>query len=286
MHTLLLMKAQISQLLHRAGVMYTADLLRYRLHRLRYACQNAAFKRAHPEFVLPPDYLLYESYGMRYAAYAEGGKQAAKWLLEQVTPWLRNDVGNTLRPLSVLDWGCGPARIIRHLPTLLPPGSRVFGTDYNAQTIDWCQQNLPNLSFNHNGSEAKLPYVDAQFDLVFGISIFTHLNEGQHHTWFGELMRVTAPGGLLLFTTQGCAFLPKLSGRERVLFEAGCPVFRGLQHAGHRTCSAFHPSEFLRSLFAPCTCLLHKEIPATPGKPPPQDIWLLQKSRYKPFCLQ
>jgi SAM-dependent methyltransferase len=271
------MKAQISQLLHRTGFMYRADLLRYRLHRIRHQRENKAFKDAHPEFVLPPDYLLYESYGMRYAAYAEGGRQAAEWLIEKASPWLMKDTGGTPGPLSVLDWGCGPARMIRHLPALLPPGSRVFGTDYNAQTIDWCQQNLPKLSFNHNGSEAKLPYANAQFNLVYGISIFTHLNEAQHHAWFGELMRITAPGGLLLFTTQGRAFLPKLSHGERVLFEAGQPVFRGLRHAGHRTCSAFHPPEFLRSLFAPCTCLLHEERQATPGKPLPQDVWLLQK---------
>lgn len=272
------MKAQISQFLHRAGVMYTADLLRYHLHRLRYARHNAAFRKTHPAFVLPPDYLLYESYGMRYAAYADGGKQAAEWLLGKVSPWLESFEADNRKPLSVLDWGCGPARMIRHLPDLLPPGSHVCGTDYNAKTVDWCQKNLPDIAFNHNGAAAELPYANAQFDLVYGISIFTHLNEAQHHDWFRELMRVTAPGGLLLFTTQGRAFLPKLTPGERREFESGRPVFRGLGHPGHRTCSAFHPPEFLRSLFAPCSCLLHEERAAIPRKPLPQDVWLLRKS--------
>jgi hypothetical protein len=74
---------------------------------------------------LPPDYLLYESYGMRYAAYADGGKQAAEWLFGMVSPWLESFEADKRKPLSVLDWGCGPARMIRHLPDLLPPGSRV-----------------------------------------------------------------------------------------------------------------------------------------------------------------
>ena len=271
------MKALLSRLLHNAGIMYSADNVRFHLHRLGYARENSKFRREHPGFALPPDYLLYESYGLRYTAYAEGGERAARWLLDVVRPWLLDRNASSSPPLSVLDWGCGPARMIRHLPALLPPGSQVYGTDYNRQSVDWCRRHLPNIRFNHNGLQAALPYADATFDLVYGISIFTHLPLEQHYSWFAELLRVTAPRQLLVFTTQGRAFLSKLTGDERREFDSGRPVFRGLGHPGHRTCSAFHPPPFMRSLFEPCELLLHLERPPDPGKPLPQDVWVLRK---------
>ena len=43
------------------------------------------------------------------------------------------------------------------------------------------------------------------FDLVMGISVFTHLREPSQHAWLQELRRITRRGALLLVTIHGPA---------------------------------------------------------------------------------
>jgi len=50
--------------------------------------------------------------------------------------------------------------------------------------------------------------VDAQFDLVYSISVFTHLPEAMQFAWLDELARVCAPGGILIASTHGESLLP------------------------------------------------------------------------------
>ena len=38
---------------------------------------NEAFKKKFPDIVLPPDYLMYESFKLDYASYYFGGKKTA-----------------------------------------------------------------------------------------------------------------------------------------------------------------------------------------------------------------
>jgi SAM-dependent methyltransferase len=54
-----------------------------------------------------------------------------------------------------------------------------------------------------NGFEPPLDYADETFDLVFSISVFTHLDEAMQFGWLRELKRVTKPGGYLLLTVHG-----------------------------------------------------------------------------------
>ncbi|WP_449399183.1 hypothetical protein [Chryseobacterium wanjuense] len=43
---------------------------------------------------------------------------------------------NSAENAKVLDWGCDSARVVRHIPEILPNGS-VYGTDYNQSSIEW-----------------------------------------------------------------------------------------------------------------------------------------------------
>ncbi|MCA1657735.1 MAG: class I SAM-dependent methyltransferase, partial [Verrucomicrobiaceae bacterium] len=52
------------------------------------------------------------------------------------------------------------------------------------------------------------PFADGSFDLVHGISVFTHLSEADQDRWLAELQRITEPGGAVLMSIQGeIAFL-------------------------------------------------------------------------------
>jgi len=181
-----------------------------------------------------------------------------------------------LKNKRILDWGCGPGRIIRHLPEVIGNECEYFGTDYNEKTIKWCSENLKGIHFNKNTLAAKLPYEDNFFDIIYGISIFTHLSEQLHYDWYNELYRILKPSGVMFLTTHGNSFKIKLTTDEIKKFENNELVVRGKTKEGHRTFAAFQPKGFMMNLFGNAEILEHIEVESMNGIPQ-QDIWIIKK---------
>lgn len=107
---------------------------------------------------------------------------------------------------SILDFGCGCGRAIRALATLLP-GCKLFGTDIDGEAIEWLKCNYAR--FGEFSVAPHLPptlYESQKFDLIFGISVFTHLPEDMQFQWLRELSRITKPHGYLILSTHGEKF--------------------------------------------------------------------------------
>jgi cyclopropane fatty-acyl-phospholipid synthase-like methyltransferase len=148
-----------------------------------------------------------------------------------------------------LDWGCGPGRIVRHLPASIT-GTEIHGTDYNQEYIDWCQRELDKIKFSVNHIDPPTNYLDSFFDAVIGVSIFTHLSEASHVAWMNELYRITKPAGIIFITTQGVAYRSKLTSTERSHFDKGYLVTRRYINEGNRLFSTFQPPEFIKRIVA------------------------------------
>ena len=101
---------------------------------------------------------------------------------------------------SVLDWGVGCGRVARHLAPSL--GDRFFGCDIDADNVAWCNANLPG-AYKASRLEPPLPYPDHSFDVIYGVSVFTHLRANWELRWLEELHRVLRPGGVVLMTIHG-----------------------------------------------------------------------------------
>ncbi|HEY0038059.1 MAG TPA: class I SAM-dependent methyltransferase [Longimicrobium sp.] len=102
----------------------------------------------------------------------------------------------------VLDFGCGCGRTLLWFRDA-EGGTQFHGTDIDAEAIAWCQGNLPFATFGVNQPLPPLSYPDGHFDLVYALSVFTHLSEEQQHMWIHELHRVLRPGGIALLTFLG-----------------------------------------------------------------------------------
>src|SRR5262249_27140661 len=124
------------------------------------------------------------------------------------------------------------------------------GTDLNPAAVRWCRTNLAFASFEENGLAPPLPFEDGRFELVYALSVFTHLPEELQLAWMKELRRVLRPGGWLLLSTHGDAYRERLDADERVRFRAGDLVVRWEQVAGTNLCSAFHPESYVRTHLA------------------------------------
>ncbi len=175
---------------------------------------------------------------------------------------------------SVLDFGCGCGRVTRYWEGF--PGA-VAGSDLSGPAVEWCRANLPFARFERNGLEPPLAVPDESLDLVYALSVFTHLTAELQLAWRDELRRVLRPGGRLLVTTHGRSYVPRLTPEERERFEAGELVVRWGDVAGSNLCSAYHPEPYLRDAFAAGFAFVELEPEGARGNPT-QDLVLLRKS--------
>ena len=110
----------------------------------------------------------------------------------------------------VLDFGCGSGRVLRHFLDVAER-AEVYGCDVDEASIEWLRANLsPPLRPFVSYDEPVLPQPDDFFDLIYALSVFTHLT---HHWagWLLELRRVLKPGGILI-----ASYLHEEPSHERV----------------------------------------------------------------------
>jgi SAM-dependent methyltransferase len=148
---------------------------------------------------------------------------------------------------AVLDFGCGCGRVTRYWADF---SGSVAGSDLDPAAVEWCRRSLPFARFEVNGLEPRLAFESESFDLVYALSVFTHLTAELQLGWRDELLRVLRPGGYLLATTHGRSYMPRLDPGERERFERGELVVRWADLPGTNLCSAYHPERYLRETFA------------------------------------
>ena len=93
-------------------------------------------------------------------------------------------------------------------------GPSVVGCDYDGRLVEWCESNLPFMEAKTNASLPPLPFRDASFDLVYAISLLTHLPEDRQGPWLHDVRRILKPGGLFLFTVHGERWTPQLNEED------------------------------------------------------------------------
>jgi SAM-dependent methyltransferase len=105
--------------------------------------------------------------------------------------------------LRILDWGIGCGRVAVPLKRCLKPDVPVIGVDVDGVNVEWCRQNLPDIEVSVSDFFPPLEFEASRFDLVYGISVMTHLTEGAQHAWLKELRRILKPGGICVLRTHG-----------------------------------------------------------------------------------
>ena len=105
------------------------------------------------------------------------------------------------RPLlkmnSVLEFAAGFGRFTRHLALALP--KRVACTDIQPGSIEFLRGQFGVEAFYSSMDPAEIKY-PTQYDLIFVLSLFTHLPVERWNTWLTHLHRGLRPGGLLVLS--------------------------------------------------------------------------------------
>lgn len=222
-------------------------------------------------FPIPPPHLLFLVSGGRDVDWFLSSGRAGWEALRETL----HDQGYEIAQFnSVLDFGCGCGRVLRHWHGVLGP--QVFGCDYNPKLTRWATSALPFTSVSTNSPEPPLQYADESFDLVYALSVFTHLTEPVQRSWMKELHRILAPGGLLYVTLHGSSYADSLTPEERERFTSGDLVVRDEDFAGTNICAAYHPRSYVETELGPEFQLLTFEPEGARGNPF-QDAYLLRK---------
>jgi SAM-dependent methyltransferase len=131
-----------------------------------------------------------------YAYYDELGRRAREDLLRVLPD------GWSFDGKRVLDFGAGAGRTLRQFG---PEAERAefWGCDIHGGSVEWMAENLvPPFHVFRNDEHPPLDRPDGFFDLIWCVSVFTHLTDSWS-AWLLELRRVLAPGGVLIVTFMG-----------------------------------------------------------------------------------
>ncbi|MGH2963016.1 MAG: class I SAM-dependent methyltransferase [Solirubrobacterales bacterium] len=213
--------------------------------RARRAAKRSTLRLGPDGLPVPPDELIEQVHGPTGASAGEflrGGETGRRIIAETLARH-----GVAVEELGVLlDFGVGCGRVARYWVDL---DTDVHGCDYNPGLVEWCQENLPHVTAVTNRLDPPLPYDDGRFDLVYSLSVFTHLTEALQRPWSAELRRVTRSGGHVLFTVIGPTFphpdpgflTPEIAER----LERGELIVLTPEHAGRNCCAALHPRSWV-----------------------------------------
>ena len=264
------MKAAVLQLLRRAGLLRPAYRAYEALAALRATGRQAP--AAEDGLPVPPPRLIVRVAGTADVGwFLERGRLAAESVRDAIARQ-----GRRIEELgALLDFGCGCGRVIRHWARL--DRTAVHGADASEHAIAWCRANLSFARFASNGLAPPLDHPDASFDLVYALSVFTHLPEALQHAWVRELTRLLRPDGFLLLTTHGERYRERLTPAERAAFDAGRLVVRWPEGAGTNLCSVFHPRSYVEEDLAAGLDVVEFVAEGAKGNPH-QDLYLLRKA--------
>ena len=116
---------------------------------------------------------------------------------------------------AALDFSCSSGRVIRPLAAALPE-VHWYGCDPNADAITWAAAHVPEIEFSVSSTSPPLPFAEAEFDLVFAISVWSHYSAAAAVRWLDELHRIVRPSGHALITTHGlqaCVWFTQIPDR-------------------------------------------------------------------------
>lgn len=114
----------------------------------------------------------------------------------------------SLEGKRILDFGCGSGRVLRGFVGI--PGTDLWGCDIDEKSIRWLGDNLsPPLQVLRCDESPPIDLPSHHFDLVYAISVFTHLTDNWA-AWLRELHRLLKPDGLMVASFHGPGVAPAL----------------------------------------------------------------------------
>ncbi len=269
------MKQTLVKLLRSLHLLHLAEGLRSMLVRRRLGVAMRDFESRNPGYVMPPWDIAYDAFGgLEPEKYRELGQLHAAKIAGHIGRHA-NAHAAAGTALTICDWGCGPMRVMRCLPEHAGVANHYIGLDYNPRTIAWASRAFPQFTFRLNALQPPLPLEAESVDVLYCISVFTHLSRKVALDYIADIHRILKPGGLLIATLHGEVNSANLTPEELVRFNRGEYVERGGVEEGKRIYVAYHPPGFVHEAFGQFEHLVTDTDNPTPYFK--QEWWVFRK---------
>lgn len=269
-------KLHFKHVLRTFRVLKAIDYLMLIGNRISHLRSNRHFRKVNPGFRPPPAHLAFDAYNhTSWSEYDEMGRIHAKLIQDLMQKHL------TQKKIHICEWGCGPARVIRHLGEITNfYDLTIYGTDYNEETIKWCKQAYPNVRFYVNHLEPPLPFEKETFHCIYAISVFTHLSEQLYKKWLHELLRVVKKEGIIIFTTHGERSASRLLPSDRKKFNSTAFIEHGNYKEGKKHFVSYQSPEYIRETLQD-KCIVAEHISRADSYQLGQEVWVIKKNDSK-----
>lgn len=135
----------------------------------------------------------------------------------------------TFQGKRVLDFGCGAGRTLRHFLEEAEV-AEFWGCDIDAASVEWVREHLsPPIRVFQNAPIPPISRPNGYFDLVYAISVFTHLTDSWSE-WLLDLRRVLRDDGYMIATYMGKGMSEWLAGEPWLEDRVGMNVLRSWQN--------------------------------------------------------
>ena len=163
-----------------------------------------------------------------WAILAEPTRKDGRWELEEFFERGRRDVESVLEVASdlgaprlrerALDFGCGVGRLTR---ALAPEFDECYGVDISPEMIRLARElnaDRANCRFVVNAAPDLSLFESDTFDFVIAFLVLQHLRGGEQAAlgYVREFLRVTRPGGLVVFQLPASLPFPSFQPRVRL----------------------------------------------------------------------
>jgi len=106
---------------------------------------------------------------------------------------------------TIVDYGCGCGRALRHLSLILKSNQKVYGLDPDSEAIEWIngaynKLQIQGIALNNY---PPIPLEDGTADLIVSHSVFTHLPEDTQFAWLNDLSRILKKDAILIASFHG-----------------------------------------------------------------------------------
>lgn len=190
---------------------------------------------------LPPPLLMVRVVGH---ADTERFQRYGRACAEAISEAVASQGGEISRLASILDFGCGCGRVARYWNELTE--TNVSGCDPQPTAVEWCRQSLPFMDTRVNRLAPPLPFENRRFDLIYALSVFTHLSESLQLEWMSEFHRVTEPDAMLLFSVKGDNHAEReLDNEDLTAFRADTFIAKDLESEGGNLCAAYSSHQWV-----------------------------------------
>ena len=147
---------------------------------------------------IPPAWLIQAFTGAPDTIdHIESGKRSADYYVDLYNR-LCGDFGDVER---VLDFGCGCGRVLSRMPS--NGNVQYVGVDLREDALQWLRRTMPEGTFVVGPAMPPVDPGARDFDLIYSVSVLTHLTQEQEGAWLDEWHRLLKPGGHVIATFRG-----------------------------------------------------------------------------------